>query len=92
MTKRTSVRAAARARYSEAADADAPHPARVFDARHPLPAARGEGTAPPARAQDALRAVETPLTAQARALYEDTVVPVREIARLAGVSERTLYK
>jgi hypothetical protein len=25
-------------------------------------------------------------------LYEQTVVPVREIARLAGVSERTLYK
>ena len=26
------------------------------------------------------------------ALYEDTVTPVAEIARLAGVSERTLYK
>ncbi len=25
---------------------DAPHPARVFDARHPLPAARGEGMGP----------------------------------------------
>jgi hypothetical protein len=30
--------------------------------------------------------------AQVRALYEDSAVPVREIARRAGVSERTLYK
>ena len=30
--------------------------------------------------------------AQVRALYEDSDVPVREIARRAGVSERTLYK
>ena len=35
---------------------------------------------------------QTPLTQKVRALYEDSVVPVREIARLAGVSERTLYK
>jgi hypothetical protein len=27
-----------------------------------------------------------------RALYEEDVVPVREIARIAGVTERTLYK
>src|SRR5690606_16642189 len=32
------------------------------------------------------------LTVRARALYEDGVVPVREIAQLVGVSERTLYK
>ncbi|MGH6768597.1 MAG: hypothetical protein ACRECO_06195 [Xanthobacteraceae bacterium] len=36
--------------------------------------------------------MDTPLTREARRLYEETVVPVREIARLAGVSERTLYK
>ena len=30
--------------------------------------------------------------AQVRALYEDSDVPVREIARRAGVTERTLYK
>jgi hypothetical protein len=38
---------------------------------------------------------EQPLTAvteRARALYEESIVPVREIARLAGVTERTLYK
>jgi len=32
------------------------------------------------------------LTLRVRALYEDSVVPMREIARLAGVHERTLYK
>jgi len=36
---------------------------------------------------------QTPsLMARVQALYEDTAVPVREIARLAGVTERTLYK
>jgi hypothetical protein len=32
------------------------------------------------------------LTARARALYEDSVVTVAEIARLCGVTERTIYK
>ena len=32
------------------------------------------------------------LTAQVRALYEGSAVPVAEIARLAGVTERTIYK
>src|SRR4051812_20000840 len=35
---------------------------------------------------------ETPLTARVRALYEDSVVPVAAIARLAGVTERAVYK
>lgn len=35
---------------------------------------------------------ELPLTERVRALYEAGVVPVREIAQIAGVSERTLYK
>jgi len=35
---------------------------------------------------------EPNLTARVRALYEDSAVPVREIARLAGVTERTIYK
>jgi len=34
----------------------------------------------------------TELTQQVRALYEDSIVPVREIARRAGIHERTLYK
>jgi AcrR family transcriptional regulator len=33
----------------------------------------------------------TPLTAKARALYEGRVVPVRDIAKLCGVSVATLY-
>jgi hypothetical protein len=37
-------------------------------------------------------AVDTPLMTRVRTLYEDTVVPVREIARLAGVTEVTIYK
>ena len=45
---------------------------------------RVEGQQAPAR-------VLTPLTQQARALYEGGVVPVRELARLCGVSTRTLY-
>jgi hypothetical protein len=32
------------------------------------------------------------LTARACALYENSAVPVREIARRAGVTERTIYK
>jgi hypothetical protein len=32
------------------------------------------------------------LAERVRALYEESVVPVREIARLAGVTERTIYK
>jgi AcrR family transcriptional regulator len=35
---------------------------------------------------------EQSLAARVRGLYEDGLVPVREIARLCGVTERTLYK
>jgi hypothetical protein len=35
---------------------------------------------------------EKSLTARVRALYEGSAVPVVEIARLAGVTERTIYK
>jgi len=38
------------------------------------------------------RGVDGPLMQQVRALYEEGVVPVREIAQHVGVSERTLYK
>ncbi len=36
--------------------------------------------------------VEPSLTEKVRALYEKSAVPVREIARIAGVTERTLYR
>jgi hypothetical protein len=35
---------------------------------------------------------ESDLTARVRALYETSAVPVREIAAVAGVTERTIYK
>ena len=38
------------------------------------------------------RGREQDLTARVRALYENSAVPVREIARRAGVTERTIYK
>jgi hypothetical protein len=87
MTRRTSLRAAARARYRDKTKKGPTRTASPSD----LPLAEG---GPRFRGDErgASRAVATPLTRRARALYEDSVVPVREIARLAGVSERTLYK
>lgn len=49
--------------------------------------ARGGGEKEESRAGD-----KSDLMARVQALYEDTAVPVREIARLCGVTERTLYK
>jgi hypothetical protein len=65
MTRRTSLRAQARAIYRERT---------------------------PKNASAAPRPKLTRLTARVRRLYEDSAVPVREIASLAGVSERTIYK
>jgi len=45
-----------------------------------------------ALAQATAAPAEPSVTERARALYENSVVPVREIARLCGVTERTLYK
>jgi Helix-turn-helix domain of resolvase len=46
----------------------------------------------PAAARPAKAKRNRPLIARVRALYEDTVVPVHEIARTVGVTERTIYK
>jgi hypothetical protein len=54
-----------------------------------------EQTVPGVREEDSSGVVErqmTTLTRHVRALYENSVVPVAEIARLAGVHQRTLYK
>ena len=75
MTRRSSLRAAARDIYGALAAAPAA-PAG------PAPNAGGETTGPSAQN----------LTEQVRALYETSAVPVRAIAQLAGVSERTIYK
>src|SRR5207302_5009590 len=52
-------------------------------------ASAGKPAAPNAAAD---ASADTALTERVRALYEGSVVPVREVARLAGVSERTIYK
>jgi hypothetical protein len=54
--------------------------------------AAAEGDAALAQASAPAEPAEPSVTERARALYEDSVVPVREIARLCGVTERTLYK
>jgi hypothetical protein len=92
MTRRSSVRAQARRNYcalagKAGAKASAPTPdppPPCFGGASPSPrtaSARGRGDKK-----------ETKLTKRVRALYEDSAVPVREIARLAGVTERTIYK
>jgi hypothetical protein len=75
MTRRSSLRAAAREIYGALAAAPAA-PAG------PAQIGAGEPSGPSAQN----------LTEQVRALYETSAVPVREIAQLAGVSERTIYK
>jgi helix-turn-helix resolvase-like protein len=101
----SSLRAQAQRVYRKkseaAASAAAPTPDRGFPSR----AARDGGGEQQAGGVDgeqaALAADEardrgeeqvTELTRQVRALYEAGVVPVAEIARLAGVAERTLYR
>jgi hypothetical protein len=82
MTRRTSTRALAREIYCASTQAP-PTP----DPSPPLATLAGGGEISGAGAIH-----ETNLTARVRALYEDSAVPVREIARLVGVTERTIYK
>lgn len=63
---------------------------RAGQADDPLADCAGAPAAMPVPDDGAAR--ETGLTARVRALYEDGLVPVRELARLCGVTERTLYK
>jgi hypothetical protein len=51
-----------------------------------------EEAAPAARPGGSGEKKETELTTRVRALYEQKAVPVREIAAMAGVTERTIYK
>lgn len=98
MTPRLSVRAAARERYGElkrkrvAPVANAPTPTPNPSPQEPAP---GRAQARPGWGGE--HAVhgggeQTDLTARIRALYENSSVPVREIAGVAGVTERTLYR
>jgi len=55
--------------------------------------ARGGGEKEGSGRGESTERVETPsLMARVQGLYEDPAVPVREIARLCGVTERTIYK
>ena len=55
-------------------------------------ALRGEGAQPLMPDPPSLRFGGQDLMAQVRRLYEDSIIPVRDIAQRAGVTERTLYK
>jgi hypothetical protein len=104
MTERLSVRAAAREIYAELAGNSS---SLSFDRQGPglSPSAEGEAARTPnpspllARASGGGEKDSPPsgsgaaeLTAKARALYEGSAVPVAEIARLCGVTDRTIYK
>lgn len=93
MTPRTSVRAAAREIYTALAEteASASRLRQTNPASGPSPQKGGESRSGQ-RPYAAPCAVGPDLMAQVRALYEDSAVPVREIARRVGVTERTLYK
>jgi Helix-turn-helix domain of resolvase len=78
MTPRTSVRALAREIYTTISEKEARAEVSVNVSEAPRYIAPS--------------AVGPELMAQVRALYEDSDVSVREIARRAGVTERTLYK
>ena len=85
MTPRRSVRAETQRLYREMAGKGGLKLNATTPTPDPSPQGGGEQALPGAGAsQD--------LMAQVRALYEGSAVPVREIARRAGVSERTLYK
>jgi len=87
MSRRTSLRALAQTRYREKLAAKAQSP----DIATPLP-----NPPPHPPSPDGLRRTsgggESKLLALLRALYEGAAVPVAEIARVAGITERTIYK
>ncbi len=86
MTRRSSVRAQARRNYCELKQTI------PTATPTPGPSPQGGGEKQEAgREQNAAQAEPT-LMQRIRALYEDSAVPVREIAAIAGVTERTLYK
>jgi len=97
MTEKQSVRASARVRYravkpTECGEGDDGVPVVARPAAYVAPSAlqtrRTVGPAPDA----ASGVASTTLIDEVRGLYEDGIVPVREIALRVGVSERTLYK
>lgn len=101
MTPRLSVRAAARDIYVKMArEAAAASVAKSTPTAHlspcPSPHSSPDGERPLAfgggEKNENEGGQQLDLMTRLRRLYEDSAVPVREIARLAGVTERTLYK
>jgi hypothetical protein len=88
MTRRSSVRAQAREIYRDLAAAQA----TTDKSATPTPDPSPSSILPKSDKSDFGGGGETSLTTQVRALYEDSAVPVREIAGVAGVTERTIYK
>src|SRR5262245_56608871 len=82
MTPRRSPRADAQRRLRAAAPFVAPSQNGSVD--------RAASFLPPSPTK--LQQASPSLTEHARALHEGGAMPVREIARLAGVNERTLYR
>src|SRR6187200_2939099 len=76
-----SLLADAQRRYNAAADHDAPRPANA-PTPDPSPQGGGERAVLGGKDQSNNDPALTPLTHEARALYEGRVVPVRELARL----------
>ena len=87
MTPRMSKRARAREVYGDLAERLAPN--AITPTPDPSPRlARASGGGE----KEASVREEPDLNARLRDLYEKSAVPVREIARIAGVTERTIYK
>jgi hypothetical protein len=86
MTRRQSMRAQAQEIYREMAEEAASSQIATPSPLPNPPPQAGEGRV------NAGGGEQQDLTARVRALYENSAVPVAEIARLAGVTERTLYK
>lgn len=85
MTRRMSQRARAQEFYREMAEDEAARGSTKTETPTLTLPLSGGGT-------ESMEGGEPDLTARVRALYETSAVPVREIARRAGVTERTLYK
>ena len=98
MTPRTSVRAAARRLYREMVGEGGASIGSQPPLPNPPPQGGRERSVPGERAPSippdppSLRVGGQDLMAHVRRMYEDSIIPVRDIARRAGVAERTLYK
>jgi hypothetical protein len=92
MTPRSSVRARAREVYDELAQKLSPCESTAAPTSDPSSLRDGEASYSPRRASANGGGEKNDLTARVRDLYEKSAVPVREIAGIAGVTERTLYR